>query len=152
MEPFELAVMPEEAFDVEWTMQRFKCDKRTAEDLVEFTKGQTVVMNDIYQVNIRRAEVGPGWPDMIHLSIKRRDKQPFHDWRVLQTIKNMIVGPENEGVELYPAESRLTDTSNQYHLFVLADKETRFPFGFRGRVVSDSKSAEDVGAVQRDFA
>ena len=28
-------------------------------------------------------------------------------------IKNLIVGPEHEGFEIYPAESRLVDTANQ---------------------------------------
>jgi hypothetical protein len=36
-----------------------------------------------------------------------------HDWRDLQRIKNQLVGPECEAVELYPAESRKVDTANQ---------------------------------------
>ncbi len=73
-----------------------------------------VYLNSIYQVNVRRVDA-PGWPcGVIHLSIKTRDKRPLHDWRDLQRIKNEIVGPEHEAVELYPAESRLVDTSNQY--------------------------------------
>src|SRR5438477_359066 len=39
----------------------------------------------------------------VHLSIKRVDGGPTHDWRELQAIKNDIVGPEREGIELYPA-------------------------------------------------
>jgi len=30
----------------------------------------------------------------------------------------MIVGEEHEAFEVYPAESRLVDTANQYHLWV----------------------------------
>lgn len=80
---------------------------------------------------------GETWPAMFWLSIRRNDRSPIRNWRDLQRIKNEIVGPENEGVELYPAESRLADTSNQYHLFVLADARNRFPFGFVGRAVVD---------------
>jgi len=91
------------------------------------------------------------WPAMIWLSIKRVDREAMHDWRELQEIKNMIVGPENEAVEVYPAESRLVDTSNQYHLWVFADKEVRFPFGFTSRGVADPELAEKMGAKQRPF-
>jgi len=100
---------------------------------------------DDYQVQVRwgaeSAEVagtgGDGFPEMVWLSIKRIDKGVMHDWRHLQEIKNMIVGPEHEAVELYPAESRLTDTANQYHLWVLRSPTLRFPFGFDRRVVQD---------------
>lgn len=92
------------------------------------------------------------WPNMIWLSIKRVDREAMHDWRELQEIKNMIVGPENEAVEVYPAESRLVDTSNQYHLWVFADTETRFPFGFTSRGVIDHEVADKIfGAKQRPF-
>ncbi len=30
----------------------------------------------------------PGWPAMIHLSIKRNDRNPIHDWRELQQFDN----------------------------------------------------------------
>ena len=69
-----------------------------------------------------------------YLSIKRRDKKPIHDWRELQKIKNAIVGDEVEAIELYPAESRLVDTANQYHLFCLP-LGTKFPFGWLHRAV-----------------
>src|ERR1043165_2191444 len=52
------------------------------------------------------------------LSIHNLKKTADHDWRDYQRIKNELVGPEAEGVELYPAESRLVDTSNQFHLYV----------------------------------
>ena len=106
-----------------------------------------VYVNRDYQVSIFD-EPSPvsSWPDMWHLSFKRRDREPFHDWRIAQRIKNTIVGPENEGVELYPADSRLVDTANQYHLFVIKDPEVGFPFGFRERLVT---SDESHGSKQR---
>jgi hypothetical protein len=84
---------------------------------------------------------------MVHLSIKRRDKLPIHDWRDIQRIKNELVGPEIEGMELYPAESRLVDTANQYHIWCFPN--ATFPFGFHeGRLVTE---AESDGSKQRPF-
>lgn len=76
--------------------------------------------------------------DVLHLSFKRIDRSHLaHDWRDMQRIKNELVGPECEAIELFPAESRLVDTSNQYHLFVVTDPEFRFPFGFLTRCVTE---------------
>lgn len=103
--------------------------------------------NDKYQVAVHRNDgVRPGWQKVIHLSIKRLDKEPIRDWREMQEIKNELVGPENEGVELYPAESRLVDLANQFHLWVLADSKIWFPFGFDSRHVDDQELA---GSKQR---
>jgi hypothetical protein len=100
--------------------------------------------NDRYQVAKRRFA---GDPPIIHLSIKTLDKQPVRDWRDCQHIKNQLVGSECEGVELYPAESRLVDTANSYHIWVVEDPTFRFPFGWNvGRHV-DGRSVG--GAVQR---
>ena len=83
--------------------------------------------NNIYQV-ARRA-LGPG-SKVIHLNIRRVDGGPvLRDWRHFQRIKNELIGEECEAVELYPAESRLVDTSNKYHLIGVADPTFRFPFG-----------------------
>jgi hypothetical protein len=88
-----------------------------------------------YQVQVRWDDINEGV--LYWLSIKRLDKGPIHDWRHMQEIKNMIVGPEHEGCELYPAESRLVDTANQYHMFVSRDPKFRFPFGISNtRIVS----------------
>lgn len=106
----------------------------------------TIYLNNRYQVNVRPVSV-EGWPDMIHLSIKRLDKQPIHDWRDLQRIKNEIVGPDHEAVELYPHEERLIDTSNQFHLWALAAPGITFPFGFHdARAVVEG---HNEGSVQR---
>lgn len=74
-----------------------------------------------------------------HLSIKRGDREPIHDWRDLQIIKSLFCGAEAEGIEIYPAESRMVDTANQFHLWVFPES-TRIPVGFNdGRLVADSK-------------
>lgn len=97
-------------------------------------------LNDVYQVNVSELPDG-----MTHLSIKRIDKAPVHDWRDLQSIKNALTAPEREAVEIYPAESRKVDTANQYHLWVLP-AGVEIPFGFSVRAVTDSPGFK---AVQR---
>lgn len=98
-----------------------------------------VWINGLYQVQVRpmTGEGNEGWT---HLNIRRRDgKAIFRDWRHFQEIKNQLCGLEREAVELYPAESRLTDTSNKYHLWV-APSGYRFPFGFQTRDVMEPHS------------
>lgn len=115
---------------------------------------EAVYLNATYQVVVTKTRADfdgdDSFPEMLHLSIKRRDRQPidYNHWRILQRIKNEIVGPEYEAVELYPREGRLMDTSNQYHLWVLANPETVFPFGYARRAVSESSLN---GSVQRPF-
>lgn len=65
-------------------------------------------------------------PAIVHLSIKRKDCSKVRSWFDLQSIKNTLVGPESEGVELFPAESRKVDSADQYHLWVLADNTKAF--------------------------
>jgi hypothetical protein len=118
----------------------------------EISRNQNMWENDTYNVIVREAEIeeGSGFPEMIWLSIKRLDKEPIHDWRDLQEIKNQLIGEENEAVELYPSESRLVDQANQYHLFVLKDSAIKFPFGFKHRVVGTSEEARNFGGKQRE--
>ena len=136
--------------------------KRKAKAAIDATINDEIWMNDIYQVNLCR-RTGPGWFDATEecysgspeengevawLSIKRIDREPNHDWRDLQRIKNDICGPESEAIEIYPAESRLMDTSNQYHLFVF---QHQIPIGFQGRAVRTPEWAEKFGAKQREI-
>lgn len=109
----------------------------------------SVWVNSIYQVNVKRYPAPEGWPcDIIHLSIKERNKNAVHDWRDMQRIKNELVGPEHEAVEIYPAESRLVDTSNQYHLWVMATPDFKYPFGFANRSVMEGNA---MNTKQRPF-
>ena len=143
--------------------------KRQSKAAVAATLNDEIWLNDIYQASIRR-RTGEGWFDeteecyngfpaengeVTWLSIKRRDKEAIHDWRDLQRIKNDICGPDAEAMEIYPAETRLMDRANQYHLFVF-QTPTRgcphpIPIGFRGRSVSTPEEAEKHGAKQREF-
>lgn len=103
--------------------------------------------NDTHQVVTRGIDTPLG--PMVHLSIRRLDRSPIHDWRELQDVKSTLLGPNVEGVELYPAEDRVVDTANQYHLWC-SPPGVRWPFGFEsGRVVTEASVA---GSVQRPFA
>jgi hypothetical protein len=118
-------------------------------ELIDSIAKDEIWLNSHYQVNLRRISAPSGWPcDMVHLSIKRLDKDAAHDWRHFQWIKNELVGEENEAMEIYPAESRLVDTSNQYHLWVFADPKIRIPLGWNERLVGEGCS---LGSRQRDF-
>src|SRR4029450_2216455 len=51
-----------------------------------------------------------------HLPTKPIDKEPIMDWRDLQAIKSQLCGAEAEAMQLFPAESRLVDTSEPVSL------------------------------------
>jgi len=163
--PFVRLAPPNAAdFDSEVAWARYRAlaandPNRTAEDYRDVYMS---MLNDEhydnsrYRVILRRSaiDIGFGLTQLVHLSVKRVDQQPLHDWRDLQRIKSELVGPEMEAIELYPAESRVVDTANQYHLWCIADPEFRFPFGFNeGRHVLGAEHANVgiAGAGQREF-
>lgn len=113
------------------------------EEFMKWTFERPTFRNDLYQVTV--------YDDghIVHLSIKRNDREPIHDWRDLQEIKNQLVGAENEAIEIYPAESKRVDSANQYHLWVFKDPTYRIPIGFQTRLVSE----DTIGlSKQRAFA
>lgn len=90
---------------------------------------QLLYHNNRYHVFVRKYPAGEHSPapyPLIHLSIKNNDKSPRHDWRDFQRIKNEIVGPGVEFVELYPKEDHKVDLSNQYHLWGFETEEPVF--------------------------
>lgn len=100
---------------------------------------------EVYVYRLPAEKPEPGYPpELVHLSFKQMpDRQGFIPWRDKQRIKNEILGPEWECVELYPAESRLVDTSNQYHLWCLPPGYP-FPFGFGERLVMEAPTLPGV--------
>lgn len=104
--------------------------------------------NDKYVVLVDKHPPHGFAMDVWHLSIRRQDRAPIHDWRDLQKIKNEIVGEQVEAIEIYPAEDRLVDTANQYHLWAFPQGQA-VPVGYVTRLV-DGESKH--GAVQRPFA
>ena len=79
---------------------------------------------------MRMGEEGSIW-----LSIRMRDGSKLRDWSEFQQIKNDLCGKEREAVEIYPAESRLHDTDNVYHLFVIPEGH-RVTYGWHQRDVT----------------
>jgi hypothetical protein len=91
--------------------------------------GGWVWRNNLYTVAVR------DHGSFVHLTVMNRDNGVGHDWRDFQRLKNELVGVEAEAVELYPAESRLIDSANVYHLWAFRG---RLPFGFdEGRLVGN---------------
>lgn len=127
--------------------------KETAQSAWAYLKRCEYWRSNTYQVAIDKTpEHGFGEEvEVWHLSFKRNDRAPFHDWRVAQDMKNQLCGPEKEGIELYPAESRLVDTSNQYHLYVFMNEGFRVPVGWTDRCVIDETEMPEFakGAKQR---
>jgi hypothetical protein len=100
--------------------------------------------NDRYSAHVRRDDEG----NVRHISYHRRDRKPIRDWRDAQRIKNDIAGPEAEGLELYPAESRVVDTSNEYHIWIVPEGVLQY-VGFREGLVLDADDSNDLPVVQR---
>ena len=147
MKPFTLATLKRE--DIEATRRALltKFPPEMVEQAIQNSQEGQTFLNDKYQVQRRELDTPIG--RMVHLSIKRIDRDVIRDWRELQEIKNLLVGEENVGVELFPSESRLVDLANQYHLWVFVDPEVKFPFGFWERAVSDEMDLPETKAKQR---
>jgi len=110
---------------------------------------EAVYSNSEYVVLVYKNE-GHGFHKSIkiwHLSIRRRDRAPLHDWRVFQEIKNQICGENKEALELYPREDRVVDAANQYHLFAIMTDHF-IPLGFDKGMKSD---AAFLDSKQRSF-
>jgi hypothetical protein len=111
----------------------------TLEEKLFWIERSIIAMTElnVYQNNIYEVSVVNGSP-FIRLSIRRHDLQPCKEWKHFQQIKNALIGPDHEAVELFPSESRLIDTNNEYHLWVHSEPAYRFPLGFfQERVVLD---------------
>jgi hypothetical protein len=86
--------------------------------------------------------------EITHLDIKRNDKAAVHDWRDLQRIKNELCGPECEAIELYPAEKRLVDSANSYHLWAFP-AGFFLPLGWTERLVMDGDDVFRPGQARQ---
>ena len=106
-------------------------------------QADAAMANSLYHVIIRKMG-----PDLVHLSIKRHDRKPVKNWRHFQYIKNQICGEESFGFEVYPPESKLVDTANQYHLWVTAGSVMP-DFCFDVRLVAEEPAIK--GAVQEPW-
>lgn len=115
---------------------------------VPLPEDEVVWINDKYIVH-RREFDNEQLGRMVHLSFTRRDRRPVVDWRDKQHMKNQLIGPDCDAVEIFPAEDRLVDQANQFHLWGFLQEDARLPFGFhQGRVVAENTD-DYPGAVQR---
>lgn len=118
--------------------------------------GETVWANSRYYVIVALRKGSVEWIGQegthdAHLSFRRRDRQPGpFPWRDLQRLKSELCGSEAEAVELFPAESRVVDGSNQRHLWVWRKGNPDAPrLGWRnGREVADE--GEILERIQAD--
>ncbi len=101
-------------------------------------------VNDKYEVFVQTSlgELSAdGW---IAISMHRRDHGRDIPWADKQHCKNQLIGTECEGVEMLPANARLIDVHNTYHLFVNVDPTFQLPFRFgaapAGRQVSPASA------------
>lgn len=109
--------------------------------------------NDQYSASVDRDcnmhTLGPT-ARVVHISVHRRDRAPVTDWRHMQEIKNAVIGAEAEAVSIHPAESRVVDTANEFHLFAAFDRASNtplaVPMGFPNGM---KQSKSGGGAVQR---
>jgi hypothetical protein len=100
--------------------------------LVDGAAPDEVWASGLYTCLVRYARTGEevkGRDELLWLSIHRNDRKAVRDWRHFQAIKNDVAGPERTAIEMYPPESDVVDTSNEYHLFVLP-AGVELPFGF----------------------
>jgi hypothetical protein len=128
------------------TMRIYDLDNEAAKRKLAAHEEQCELwLNDLYQVQVMR--IGDHG---VHINIRRRNGGPIlRDWRHFQQIKNELLGPECEAIELYPAESRKVDESNKYHLWGFDDGR-RIPVGFENRNVDLSdRSSGNAGMRQR---
>jgi hypothetical protein len=133
---------PAQAVPSESIRELARTDPKIARHLGE---QQELWMNREYVVRVYRTEEGHA----AILSIRRQDRRPCRDWRDFQRIKNQLAGDTTEAVELYPAESRLVDSANQFWLWCFTPG-TILPIGFPEGLTGTSEEAAAIGARQRD--
>jgi hypothetical protein len=142
--PGETYIRPEV---VQETMQFYGLDEAAAIAMLDAENAKCrLFVNDLYQV-----QVGTCGPDntMLHINIRRRDGAAIFDWRHMQQIKNEIAGPSREAFQLFPAEDRKVDTSNKYHLWVLAEGVRFDAIGWAQRDVQYEENRNVPGLRQR---
>jgi hypothetical protein len=97
-------------------------EPRPALALARRESAAEVWLDDTYIVRKRVLPEVPGGPRHL-LSVSRHDRTPVLGWEVLQRVKNELCGPEADGVEVYPGESRCVRAANTRHLWVAAPGE-----------------------------
>ncbi len=151
MEPFTEAAPN----DAPWYLDRIRKhsgfdNPAAADDAIREHLATKIFTNNRYAVFVRTFIARDG-RKMMHLSIKHNDRSVIDDWRDLQRIKNIFAGPDVDAVQVFPRESRLVDTSNQYHLWCFMDGAP-LPYGYEERNVVDVNDSTFTGIRQRRIA
>jgi len=117
---FNKARLPEAAFRWRtYAAAPYFLDEASARALVARMLEERVFVSTSHQVCVRDdAPAWNPWGIWAHVHLKRRDRRPLAVRWEMNAIKAAVVGEAFEGFELLPAESRLTDSANQYHFFV----------------------------------
>jgi hypothetical protein len=98
--------------------------------------------NDRYTVSVHLLD---GDRDgFVEFAVHNHNRTPHVPWRHLQQIKNEVLGPDREAVQLFPAEDRLVDTANEYWLYVypvgkapMRDRRTKVGMDYGRNVAYD---------------
>ena len=128
----------------------YSMTRKEEKRIIKETTPDVLFINELYVVSVFKNSAHNLGPDVEvwHLSIRRQDREAVHDWRHFQQIKNEICGKEYEGLELYPAESRVLDAANQYHLYVIMQDGAQVPVGYG----SGGRDERNIGkSKQRAF-
>jgi hypothetical protein len=127
--------------------------EEAAAKLARYDEAAEYWRNDLYQVQTRRFFCAEFQQEMVHINIRRIDGGPIFDWRHRQLIKNELIGEECEAFEIYPAESRLSDEANKYHLWAFTDPQVRIPVevGDGKRHVTTEERKSPPGMRQRGY-
>jgi hypothetical protein len=131
-------------------MNHYGIDEDTARAMLAKEHARcTYYVNDLYQCSANPIEDNKFF--CMQICIRRRDGGMIWDFRHFQQIKNEIAGPEAEAVQQFPGESRLVDTSNKWHLWVLRVVHPHMvvPVGWQSRDVQYAPNRNVPGMRQR---
>ena len=133
-----------------------QCTEEEAREFIEKRKRNVTWRIDLthrpsnsiiyYKVVAQVLEVGDGvclneqFNGTVWLSIRANNGMTVErDWRDYQAIKNDLVSPDRQAIEIYPKESKLVDTVNVFHLWVLPE-DIEIPVGYQYRDVDYTRA------------
>jgi hypothetical protein len=103
---------------------QMKMADQTPKEAIAHLRYDEFWRNDTYGAGVRRFKTLSPFMPSTHVSISRWDEGIVREWWDLQRIKNDVLGLNVEAFEIYPADTRVVDIANAYHLWA-------FPAGFR---------------------
>ena len=160
-EPLVKTSTPKRAIAWKHLVEEFGVAKQYAKNLLRYMDSMTYWQNSTYFVSTKKRN-GHGSYDFaketyngvwtgesMWISFHRHDREPVIDWRDMQNSKNDVAGPEWEAIQIFPSESRLMDTANEYHMFAFNGE---LPIGFFiGRAIQEPETVKSMGGKQRKY-